>query len=150
MTLKKPRYARVLNIESDGKTAEIEFVEQHGELVIGEYMMTRTGGVPATDETMVEDDSANRPHPPPPPHGPETIDLPHRNPRKARALWIDPDGKNAEVEFVDENGTPQIGAYVLIGWGWAPAAFRARVQEVLDRPPIAIYGRHPKDPRWRQ
>src|SRR5215471_18282999 len=96
-----PRYARVLNIEADGKTAEIEFVEQHGELVIGEYMMTGPGGVPANDETRVEDDPATRPQPPPPPHGPETTDLPHRNPRQGRALWINLDGKNAEIQFVD-------------------------------------------------
>ncbi len=150
MPKEDPRYARVLDIDPDGKSVEIEFVEQHGELVIGEYMMTGRGGAPATEETRVEDDVANRPNPPPPPHGPERIDLPHRNPRQGLALWIDPDGKRAEVEFVDQYGERLIGAYALVGWGWAPAAFRARAQEGLDRPPIVTYGRHPKDPRWRQ
>jgi len=236
------RYARVLDIDPDGKSVEIEFVEQHGELVIGEYMMIGPGGAPATEETKVEDDAANRPHPPPPPlrpspqrpeaasigvatsaarnegidmpsshprkarvldidpdgksveiefveqhgelvvadyvltgpseatvaeqagdeidptpgrhlpppQGPEAIPLPHRNPRNARVLRIDPDGKTAKIEFFDPHGERSIGTYARAGWGWAPAPIRARAQEVLDRPPIVIYGRHPKDPRWRQ
>ena len=37
---KHPRKARVLDIDPDGKTAEIEFAEEHDELVIGEYVLT--------------------------------------------------------------------------------------------------------------
>jgi hypothetical protein len=150
MCHKKQRHARVLDIEPDGKAAEIEFVEQHGELVVAEYMMTGPGGTPATDETRAWDDPDADRYRLPPPDGPETIDLPHRNPREARVLWVDPEGKAAEIEFVDQNGERLIGAYRLIGWGWSPAADRAKIQEILDRPPIVIYGRHPKDPRWRQ
>ena len=59
-------------------------------------------------------------------------------------------GSSAVIELDDEHGERVIREYVLDGWSWAPAAERARAEEVLRRPPIAIYGRHPKDPRRRQ
>lgn len=149
MPSKHPRKARVLDIEPDGKTAEIEFVEELGELVIAEYVLTGLSEATASEAAGADIDPTPGRHPPLP-EGPEAIDLAHRNPRNARVLRIDPDGKNAKIEFVDRRGDRTIGTYVLAVWGWAPAAERARAQEVLDRPPIAIYGRHPKDPRWRQ
>ena len=149
MSSKHPRKARVLDIDPDGKTAEIEFVEEHDELVIADYVLTGRSEATAAEEAGAEIDPTPGRHPPLP-DGPETIELPHRNPRNARVLRIDPDGKNAKIEFVNLHGERVIGAYARAGWGWAPAAERARAQEVLDRPPIAIYGRHPKDPRWRQ
>lgn len=150
MPHKDPRHARVLDIDPDGKTAEIEFVEQHGELVVAEYATTGPGGTPATDETRAWDDPDTDRFRLPPPDGPGMIDLPYRNPRQARVIWVEPDGKHAEIEFVGEDGERRIGAYRLCGWGWPPAPLRARAQEILDRPPLVIYGRHPKDPRWRQ
>ena len=149
MPHKTPRKARVLDIDPDGKTAEIEFVEQHHELVIGGYVMTGRSEATASEEAGAEIDPTPGRHLPLP-DGPETIELPHRNPRNARVLRIDPDGKNAKIEFVDRHGDRTIGTYVLAVWGWAPAVIRARAEEAMYRPPIAIYGRHPKDPRWRQ
>ena len=118
-------------------------------MVIADYVLTGRSEATAAEEAGAEIDPTPGRHPPLP-DGPETIELPHRNPRNARVLRIDPDGKNAKIEFVNLHGEQVIGVYARAGWGWAPAAERARAQEVLDRPPIAIYGRHPKDPRWRQ
>jgi hypothetical protein len=149
MTSRHPRKARVLHIDPDGKNAEIEFVEQHGELVIAGYVLMGPSEAMAAEQAGADIDPTPGRHPAPP-IGPETIPLPHRNPRNARVLRIDPDGKTAKIEFVDQHGDRAIGAYFLAVWNWAPAALRARAQEGLDRPPIVIYGRHPKDPRWRQ
>ena len=68
----------------------------------------------------------------------------------ARVLEIDPDGKTAEIEFVDQHGETVIGVYMLAGWSWAPAAERARAEEVLRRPPLVIYGRDPRNPRLKK
>ncbi|MPZ33463.1 MAG: hypothetical protein GEV13_21140 [Rhodospirillales bacterium] len=149
MPHKTPRKARVLHIEPDGKFAEIEFAEEHNELVIADYVLTGLSEATASEAAGAEIDPTPGRHPPLP-EGPETIELPHRNPRNARVLRIDPDGKNAKIEFVDRHGDRTIGTYVLAVWNWAPAAERARAQEGLDRPPIVTSGRHPKDPRWRQ
>ncbi len=146
---KHPRKARVLDIDPDGKAAEIEFAEEYDELVIADYGLIGLGEATASEAAGAEVDPTPGRHPPLP-EGPETIELPHRNPRNARVLRIDPDGKNAKIEFVDQHGKRVVGVYARSGWNWPPAAERARVQEILDRPPRWIYGRHPKDPRWRQ
>ena len=149
MPHKTPRKARVLDIDPDGKTAEIEFVEQYGELVIADYVLTGPSEATTAEQAGTEVDPTPGRHLPPP-HGPETIPLPHRNPRSARVLRIDPDGKTAKIEFFDQHGERVIGVFARGGWGWAPAADRAKVREAMYRPPIVIYGRHPKDPRRRQ
>ena len=92
MSSKHPRKARVLDIDPDGKTAEIEFVEEHDELVIADYVLTGRSEATAAEEAGAEIDPTPGRHPPLP-DGPETIELPHRNPRNARVLRIDPDGK---------------------------------------------------------
>jgi hypothetical protein len=149
MTSRHPRKARVLHVEPDGKAAEIELVEERDELVIADYVLTERCEATESEAAGADIDATPGRHPPPP-EGPETIRPPHRNPRNARVLRIDPDGKTAKIEFFDQHGERIIGEYARAGWGWAPAAFRARLQEGLDRPPTVIYGRHPKDPRWRQ
>ena len=146
---KHPRKARVLDIDPDGKTAEIEFAEEHDELVIGDYLLTGPCEATASEAAGAEIDPTPGRHPPLP-EGPGAIDLTHRNPRNARVLMIDPDGKNAKIEFVGRHGDRTIGAYVLAVWGWAPAAIRAETQEMLNRPPLVIYGRRPSERIYRQ
>ena len=85
MTSRYPRKARVLDIDPDGKNAEIEFVEQHGELVIAGYVLMGPSEATAAEQAGAEIDPTPGRHLPPP-EGPETIPLPHRNPRNARVL----------------------------------------------------------------
>ena len=115
-----------------------------------DYVLTGRSEATAAEEAGAEIDPTPGRHPPLP-DGPETIELPHRNPRNARVLRIDPDGKNAKIEFVNRHGE-RVDRGVC---AWLAGAGRRQPNErglrkVLDRPPIAIYGRHPKDPRWRQ
>lgn len=70
--------------------------------------------------------------------------------KNGRVIRRNRSGDSVAIEFDDEHGERVIGEYMWVGWSWAPAAERARAEEVLRWPPIAIYGRHPKDPRWRQ
>ena len=70
----------------------------------------------------------------------------HKIPKDGRMIRRTRSGGSVAIEFDDEHGERVIGEYMWVGW----SAERARAEEVLRWPPIAICGRHPKDPRWRQ
>ena len=70
--------------------------------------------------------------------------MPHKTPRKARVLDIDPDGKTAEIEFVEEHGELVIADHVLIGPCEATAS-EAAGAEIRSYSPVAIY-HCPTDP----
>jgi hypothetical protein len=122
----------------------IEFDDEHGDRVVGVYMWTAWSWASAAIGTLGMVPKL------PPRVLYEDIDVAAGAPNSPRVLSRSPNGKSAVIKFDDEHGEWVVGEYVLVGWDWAPAAERAKAEEILRKPPIAIYGRPPKDPRWRQ
>ena len=144
MAHKIPINGRVIRRSRTGSDAVIEFDDEHGERVIGAYMLVgwswASGAVGSQTTTPTL----------PPRESCEDIDVAAGAPNSPRVLRRSPNGKSAVIEFDDEHGERVVGEYVLVGWDWAPAAIRTKVEELLRRPPIAIYGLHPQDPRRRK